>query len=408
MISTKTDSELGSELMTLRGMQWIYGIKDDPYALLLRAESDDPHELGRRAREHGPLMWSTAESWVTARYATAAALLGDARFGVRHPKPQAPDSAETSFAWQLPALHDVLPLDDVFLALDREAYRRLRGVTLAAVGTDSGFSARVAERATALLDRLGDSFDLMTDFAQPLAARTLAGMLGTGVDPGRLAALCTQAAPALDATLCPPRMSTARELITAATEIRDLIAAVTPGGPADDLFASRMLLAVAGVQLAANLTARTVSALLDAPDAAAAVREDPELVAAGVRETVRHAPPVRLQKLFAYEDVEVAGVPLAAGAEVTVLVEAAQRDPEAFAHPDRFDPGRESGPGTLAFTDGLPTGVLEPFAVPLATAAVAAVAGRLGALRRAEPELRRLRAPVSGGVLYLPVTTTAG
>ncbi|MFJ4907012.1 P450-derived glycosyltransferase activator [Streptomyces sp. NPDC093249] len=408
MISTKTDSELGSELMTLRGMQWIYGIKDDPYALLLRAESDDPHELGRRAREHGPMMWSTAESWVTARYDTAAALLDDARFGVRYPKPQAPDGEEASFAWQVPALHDVLPLDDVFLALDREAYRRLRGVTEAAVGTDPGFSARVSERAASLLDRLGDSFDLMTDFAQPLAARTLAGMLGTQVDPGRLAALCARAAPALDATLCPPRMPTARELITAATEIRDLVAAVTPGGPADDLFASRTLLAVAGVQLAADLTARTVSALLDSPDAAAAVREDPELVAAGIRETVRHAPPVRLQKLFAYEDVEVAGVPLTAGAEVTVLVEAAQRDPEAFAAPDRFDPGRKSGPGTLAFTDGLPTGVLEPFAVPLATAAVAALAGRLGTLRRAEPELRRLRAPVTGGVLRLPVTTTAG
>ncbi|MET9682324.1 cytochrome P450 family protein [Streptomyces coeruleorubidus] len=400
MISTKTDSELGPELMTLRGMQWIYGIKGDPYALLLRAESDDPHELGRRARDHGALMWSTAESWVTARYSTAAAILNDPRFGVRYPK--LANGADEANPWQVPAMHDILPLDDVYLAMDREVYRRLREVTVAAVGTD--FAARTAEQRETELERLGTAFDLMTDFAHPLAAGALAGVLGMA-DASRLAALCAATAPVLDTTVCPPRMATVRELITAARELRGLLAGPAPEDVTADRFAARMLLAVAGVHLAANLTTRTVSALLDRPDVWTAVREDPELSAAAVRETVRHTPPVRLQKLFAYEDVELAGTLVPAGAEVTVLVEAAQRDPDAFTNPDRFELSRTDALESLVFTDDLYTGVLEPFAVPVATAAVTAVATRCPALRRAEPELRRLRAPVTGGVLFFPVTT---
>ncbi|MFD0395276.1 hypothetical protein ACFQ3Z_36345 [Streptomyces nogalater] len=42
-----TDSELGRALLSLRGYQWLRGIHHDPYALLLRAESDDPAQLGR-------------------------------------------------------------------------------------------------------------------------------------------------------------------------------------------------------------------------------------------------------------------------------------------------------------------------------------------------------------------------
>lgn len=417
MISTKTDSDLGPELMTLRGMQWIFGIKDDPYALLLRAESDDPHALGRQARAHGALMWSTAESWVTARHETAAALLGDPRFGVRYPRQGPGAGDEAAPAWQLPVLHEVLPLDGVSLALDRASYQRLRRLTASAVGTPPGdseesggagaaFAADLAKRAARQLDLLDGSFDLMTDFAQPLAADAAAGLLGiAAADRERFTRLCADTAPALDATLCPPRLVTARELITAAQGIADLVGGPAPDG--DDGTAHRMLLAVAGVQLAANLTARTVSALLDHPGAWTAVRDEAALAPDAVREAARFAPPIRLQPLFAYEDVEVEGVTIPAGGGVTVLVEAANRDPAAFPDPDAFDLYRGPAP-SLTFVDDLHTGALEPFASPVAAAGVAAVATRLPALRRAAPELHRLRSPVTGGVLRLPVTTTAG
>ncbi|MFG2760514.1 P450-derived glycosyltransferase activator [Streptomyces wuyuanensis] len=414
MISTKTDSELGPVLMAHRGMQWIYGIKDDPYALLLRAESDDPHELGRQVREHGALMWSTAETWVTGRYSTAAALLGDPRLGVRYPKPETEAGEEAWQDWQMPALHEVLPLDDVFLALDRVSYRRLRALTASAVsaaagGTEPAFAAEPARRAAERIARPDVPFDLMTDFAHPLAADALAGLLDVAPDDReRFTGLCADMAPALDATLCPPRMTTARELITAARQTSELIGAPAPDPAGGDDAVPRMLLAAAGVHLAAHLAATTVSVLLDHPEAWAAVREDAALAPAAVRETVRHAPPVRMQQLFAYEDVELDGSVITAGGGVTVLVEAAHRDPEAYGEPNRFDLYRAGQPEQLAFVDDLYTGVLEPFATPVATAAVAAVAAVLPRLRRTAPALRRLRSPVTGGLLSLPVTTTAG
>jgi len=47
----------------------------------------------------------------------------------------------------------------------------------------------------------------------------------------------------------------------------------------------------------------------------------------------------------------VGGVPVSAGAGVTTLLGAGNRDPRRFADPDRFDPMRPDG-GTLSFGGG--------------------------------------------------------
>ncbi|MEU5400873.1 P450-derived glycosyltransferase activator [Streptomyces sp. NPDC005963] len=402
MISTKTDSELGSLLMSLRGMQWIYGIKDDPYALLLRAESDDPHDLGRHARAHGEVMWSMADAWVTASYGTAAALLRDPRFGVRYPVPADGSDGEPTYEWQLPALHKVLPLDEVYLAQERDEYRKLSALARTAVGTD--FAAGVAERCKEVLGRQDGAFDFMTEVAHPVAATAVAALLGVpSAEREHFVQLCVDTAPALDATVCPPRTPTARALITAVEHVGALLDAAGEGSGADDR-AVAGLFAVAGVQMAANTAARTVALLLDHPESWARVQQEPGRASDAVQEALRHSPPVRMLKLFAYEDVELGGQPIEAGHDVVVLVEAAQRDPEAFPDPDRFDLDRPAGTPLLAFTDELFTGPLEPLVRPLATAVVATTVAQLPALRRTGPELRRLRSPMTGGVLHLPVS----
>ncbi|WP_329015374.1 cytochrome P450 family protein [Streptomyces sp. NBC_00690] len=403
MISTKTDSELGSLLMSLRGMQWIYGIKDDPYALLLRAESDDPHDLGRHARAHGEVMWSMADAWVTAKYDTAAELLRDPRFGVRYPVAAEGNDGEPTYEWQLPALHRVLPLDEVYLAQERSQYRELSTLARATVGT--GFAAEVAERCKEALGRQDGAFDFMTEVAHPVAASAVAALLGVSpAERERFVALCVDTAPALDATVCPPRTPTARALITAVDQVGELLDAAGNGAGATARGVAG-LFAVAGVQMAANTAARTVALLLDHAESWDRVREESDCAADAVQEALRHSPPMRMQKLYAYEDVELGGQPIEAGHDVVVLVEAAQRDPDAYPDPDRFDLDRPAGAPLLAFTDDLFTGPLEPLVRPLATAVVASAVAQLPELRRAGPELRRLRSPVTGGVLHLPVST---
>lgn len=59
-----------------------------------------------------------------------------------------------------------------------------------------------------------------------------------------------------------------------------------------------------------------------------------------VAETARHDSPVQNTRRFVAEPVSIAGVPLAAGDAILVLLGSAQRDPALHADPDRFELSR--------------------------------------------------------------------
>ncbi|WUH98258.1 P450-derived glycosyltransferase activator [Spirillospora sp. NBC_00431] len=411
MISTKSDSELGPELMTIRGFQWIYGIKEDPYALLLRAEDGDPRELGARVRERGRLFRSSAEVWVTAHHETATAVLADADFTVTPPPPP-PEAGPDE--WRIPGPHEVLPLDEVFLTLDRGAYKRLTRVVRDGIGAH--FRTAATEAAEAAATRQAGGFDLLHDFALDVAVDALAAHLDVpAAARDRFARACAGCLPALDATLCPPRTPTARKLIMSAEELRTLCAELVSDrrdAPRSDLsstigpdgeLAAAVLLGAAGVEVASVLICGTVSALLDDPAQWTLVRDDPARAGDAVREALRYASPIRMVRLFARRAVELAGQPVEEGEEVVVLTGATGHDPEAYADPERFDLNRRPSPMPPAYRDDLYGGALACFAVPAAEAAVAALAAHAPGLRRGGDAFRRLRSPVTGGMLSLPV-----
>jgi glycosyltransferase auxiliary protein len=236
MVTNDTDSALGSALMTLRGFQWVYGARQDPYALLLRAESDDPHELGRRVRDSGTLTWSSAETWVTAHHAVAAQLLADERLALRQPEPD-----EAAPAWGMPTLDDVLPMDAAMLKLGRAECARLRVRAEAALlePTLELLHKEIALAADRQAAELPAKFDVMTDYAYPVAIRAVALLLGVPASEyERFARLCAGAAPALDATLCPPKVETAKLLLDSLAGIRELcdeLVAAHRAEPAEDL-----------------------------------------------------------------------------------------------------------------------------------------------------------------------------
>ena len=98
-----------------------------------------------------------------------------------------------------------------------------------------------------------------------------------------------------------------------------------------------------------QLLAVGLDALLRRPDQLAAVPERP---AAAVEELLRWCGPQLLAvPRFPSEDVDVGGVPIAAGTPVTVLLGAANRDPRVFPDPDALDVGRNAE-GHLAFLHG--------------------------------------------------------
>jgi cytochrome P450 len=121
-------------------------------------------------------------------------------------------------------------------------------------------------------------------------------------------------------------------------------------------------------------------------------------VEALLAETLRWDPPVRLTRRVAAEDATAGGLPVPAGAVLVLDLAAANRDPEVFPDPHRFDParfdparfqqgllqqGRGGSGGHLGFGSGIRPCPGERAALALAAGVVEAALGH----RLADPEI---------------------
>lgn len=88
------------------------------------------------------------------------------------------------------------------------------------------------------------------------------------------------------------------------------------------------------------------------PGAFQIVAEDLDLVPGAVEESLRMEPAAAVVDRYATREVEVAGVAIARRDLVRVSITAANRDPAAFADPDRFDLWRPDAARHLAFARG--------------------------------------------------------
>ena len=84
-------------------------------------------------------------------------------------------------------------------------------------------------------------------------------------------------------------------------------------------------------------TSILLTQLLRNPDQLEAVRADRKLIASAIEEALRFDGPVVMQTRQALVDTELGGVAIPAGSIIEVVAGAANRDPEVWADPDRFD-----------------------------------------------------------------------
>lgn len=119
------------------------------------------------------------------------------------------------------------------------------------------------------------------------------------------------------------------------------------------LVANCVLFFFAGHESTANQIGSGIYWLLKHPDQLAALRADPSLWPNAVEEVLRYEPAVQLVGRICLADAEVAGRTLKKGERLSLLLSAANRDPEVFPDPDRFDVRRsfEAQP-QLAFSWG--------------------------------------------------------
>ncbi|MEV3993767.1 cytochrome P450 [Streptomyces sp. NPDC049837] len=379
-------------LQLTRAAHWFAAAQGDPYGKILRATDDDPdactaYEEEIRAR--GPLFRSELlDTWATAHRAVADELAA-------HPD------------FDAPAAQDA-PVPSAALALDRAACERLRPLT--AFGgpllwaPDEECVERRAERyARELLTTLGDAFDVVDDYAVPVAVRTVAEQFGLPADAyepfaGALAG-CRHA---LDGLFAPQPYDTERAGQHAESELTRLLETHLCEPDEDRVRAARAV-AVATACTAPVLVAGAVRVLGDAPGQWELLAGRPDLAPRAVEETLRRTPPVRLEARTARTDTTLAGVALPAGARVVVLVAAVDRDPSAphgAVHLQRAPRGGEPAP--FALPGDLYFALAGPLVRSTARGALRALAEAAPRLTVAPATAVRRRSPVLRAPAAMP------
>jgi len=102
-----------------------------------------------------------------------------------------------------------------------------------------------------------------------------------------------------------------------------------------------LLLAVAGNETTRNLITGGTLALLEHPDQREQFLREPDVLAPAVEEMLRFVSPVNYFRRTATRDTEIRDVPMKEGDKITLWYPAANRDPEQFPDPHRFDIDRE-------------------------------------------------------------------
>ena len=105
----------------------------------------------------------------------------------------------------------------------------------------------------------------------------------------------------------------------------------------EEIFSFLRLLLPAGAETTFRSSGNLLYAMLTHTDQLEAVRADRTLLPQAIEEALRWETPLLITTRVATRATELRGVPIPAGAEVTVVLGAANRDPERYPDPDRFD-----------------------------------------------------------------------
>lgn len=104
-----------------------------------------------------------------------------------------------------------------------------------------------------------------------------------------------------------------------------------------EVVATAVLLMIAGHETTSNLLANGLLAFLRHPEQIDLLRREPGLIEPAVEECLRYDPPVTATVRWAKEDLVIGGQQIKAGQKLLLALAAANRDPEQFRDPDRFD-----------------------------------------------------------------------
>jgi cytochrome P450 len=109
----------------------------------------------------------------------------------------------------------------------------------------------------------------------------------------------------------------------------------------EEIYSFLRLLLPAGVETTYRASGSLLYALLTHPEQMAEVQRDRSLLPQAFEESIRWEPPVAIILRRAMRDTELAGVPIAEGADVGLMLGAANHDRRKYENPEAFDMHRK-------------------------------------------------------------------
>lgn len=246
-------------------------------------------------------------------------------------------------------------------AHDGPVHERLRGTVVRAFTPRrvEPLRAELREHALVVLQGLRDrdSFDVVADYADDLPLWLICRFLGLPVDARtEIAAFLAGTEAGFVDPLTPERRQVAERGIVALYGYVERLIAARETDPQDDIVSDLLGAEAAGrmqrdelVALVVNVLggaigssraaiANSILSLLAHPEQTAWVRAAADdRLSPALEECLRYHPPFRTGRKLVVDDNDVFGVPLRAGDTVFLARQAANRDPERWEDPDRFD-----------------------------------------------------------------------
>jgi cytochrome P450 len=348
----------------------------------------DPYPDYEELRRSTTVLYDDAtDHWLIARYEDVDALLRDRRFGrtylhtgthMEMGRPAPPD-------WHAP-FWDLINAG----ILDMEPPDHTRVRKLVSKAFTPRFVEALRPRVQAIVDGLiddvggGGDFDMLPALAEPLPVTVIAEMLGVPSEDQHL--LRPWSADICKMYELNPPVASQRDAVRASVEFSDYLRRLArerrhvPGDDLisalvhvieegkmlteDELVGTCVLLLNAGHEATVNSTLLGWWTLFRHPDRLKELRADHSLIPSAVEELLRFQTPLPMFERWVLEPFELHRTVIPKGAELGLLFDSANRDPEVFEAPDELRLDRRPNPhltfgAGIHFCLGAPLGRME-------------------------------------------------
>ena len=317
----------------------------------------DPYPFFDQLRSEDPVHWDPfLHAWVMTRYEDVVRVLHDFS-AERTPTPERLEEI---------GLAELVPIGQVMvkqmLFLDAPAHTRIRSLASYAFTPQRVAVLRqhIREIVKDLIARVAGSrrMNVIADLAEPLPYTVTAEMLGVPVEDAPQLKLWSQDFAEMLGNFQhnPERVPRVRQSVEEMCKyfhsaIREISARPRPGlihsfltaevdgdrFTEEEVVANTIVTMVGGQETTTNLIGNGVLTLLRHPEALQQLRADLSLVPSAVEEMLRYEPPSQHTGRLAPCDVVMGGKAIRKGCAAIAVMAAANRDPERFSDPNRFD-----------------------------------------------------------------------